>query len=277
VARFAARPKLWDVARLFIGTSGYVYKHWKQLFYPEKLPAKQWLSHYCSVFSTVELNTTFYSLPTENGVDAWKAGSPEGFVFACKGSRFLTHMKRLTDVDVGVHRYFELVLRLGEKLGPVLWQLPPQMTKPDPERLEQFLAFLPANVRHAVEFRSDAWYTDEICDVLDTYGAAFCEHDAVDRQPPRYTGGWRYIRFHGAQSRYRGLYGRAALWPWVEDLKRWKALGHDAYVYFNNDLQGHALSDALDLLDLTGEEAFHCGRAAPTRDVLLEPISAQAL
>lgn len=256
------------MARLLIGTSGYVYQHWKRIFYPDKLPASRWLDHYCAVFSTVELNTTFYRLPTAEAVERWRAESPPGFIFACKGSRFLTHMKRLTDVDIGLHRYFDLVFHLGDKLGPVLWQLPPQMTKPDPERLECFLAFLPPNVRHAVEFRDEAWYRDDICDVLDAYGAAFCEHDAIRRPPPRFTGGWRYVRFHGASSKYHGLYGTQALAPVARDLKRWKAQGHDTYVYFNNDLQGHALSDALDLLELAGEDAFRCGAPRPLPELL---------
>ena len=243
------------MARLHIGTSGYVYKDWRRVFYPEGVPARLWLPYYASAFSTVELNATFYRLPTASAVERWREDSPPGFVFACKGSRFLTHMKRLTDVDVGVHRYFELVSGLGEKLGPVLWQLPPQMKTPDVERLERFLAFLPPGVRHAVEFRSAAWYTDEVCDLLDAYGAACCEHDALPRPPPRITGGWRYLRFHGTEGRYRGRYGRAALRPWAESLHRWKARGRDAYVYFNNDQQGDAVLDALELLHLTGRDA----------------------
>ena len=129
------------------------------------------------------------------------------------------------------------------------------MKTPDVERLERFLAFLPPGVRHAVEFRSAAWYTDEVCDLLDAYGAACCEHDALPRPPPRITGGWRYLRFHGTEGRYRGRYGRAALRPWAESLHRWKARGRDAYVYFNNDQQGDAVLDTLELLHLTGRDA----------------------
>ena len=139
------------------------------------LPAKRWLSHYTRFFSTVELNATFYRLPTASAVDGWRQGTPTDFRFAAKGSRYLTHMKRLKDPGEGIDRYFELILRLRRKLSVVLWQLPPQMNKPDPERLARFLEKLPrrAGLRHAVEFRSDAWYTSEICDVLDAHRDAF--------------------------------------------------------------------------------------------------------
>ncbi len=148
--------------------------------------------------------------------------------------------------------------RLGRKLSVVLWQLPPQMSKPDAGRLARFLARLPRKtLRHAVEFRSAAWYSEEICGVLDAYGAAFCEHDLVRLRPPRFTGGFRYLRFHGSTGKYRGRYGKRALRPVGADLKRWAG---DAFVYFNNDRLGHALRDALDLGDLLGVP-LHCGDA----------------
>ena len=236
---------------IHLGTSGYVYKHWRDVFYPQGLAARRWLEHYSRVFATVELNTTFYRLPTSSAVDGWREGTPRGFVFAAKGSRYLTHMKRLTDPGPGIHRYFEIVSRLGKKLSVVLWQLPPQMDRPNPERLASFLEKLPRRgLRHAVEFRSANWYTDEICSVLDDYGAAFCEHDLVDRRPPRLTGGFRYLRFHGATGKYRGRYGKRALRSCADDLLR---RGGDAYVYFNNDHFAHAIRDALDLSELLGE------------------------
>lgn len=237
---------------IHLGTSGYSYAHWRRIFYPPGLPGSRWLEHYARMFSSVELNATFYRLPTPQMVDSWRERTPRGFRFAAKGSRYLTHMKRLKDAGPGIDRYFELILRLGAKLPVVLWQLPPQMDRADPERLHQFLERLPARreLRYAVEFRSAAWYTEEICRVLQAHGAAFCEHDLVARLPPRLTGGFRYLRFHGATGMYEGRYGKRALRPWARDLRRWRG---DAYVYFNNDRFGHALRDATDLGELLGD------------------------
>jgi len=243
---------------LWIGTSGFVYRDWRRLFYPERLPARAWLGYYAQVFRTCELNATFYRLPTPQAVDGWREGTPEGFLFACKGSRFLTHMKRLKEAGAGLRRYFDLVDRLGQKRGPVLWQLPPQMAKPDLPRLEAFLEALPPG-RHAFEFRTPDWYLDPVADLLDRHGAAFCEHDLVKRPPPRLTGGWRYLRFHGTTGKYQGRYGRRRLRKVAANLTQWRG---DAYAYFNNDWGGNAILDAMDLLDLAGQPV-----AAPERSV----------
>jgi uncharacterized protein YecE (DUF72 family) len=235
--------------RLHVGTSGYSYDHWRRIFYPEGLGPGRWLAFYASVFETLELNATFYRLATPAAVDAWRDAVPDGFVFAAKGSRYLTHMKRLTDTGRGVRRFFRPMLRLGDKLGPVLWQLPPQM-KPDLPRLETFLRSLPEGLRHVVEFRDGAWHTERTCDLLDELGAALCEHDLVDVPAPRPTGGFRYLRFHGKTGKYRGRYGRAALARVARDLASWR---RDAFVYFNNDTHGHAIRDALELKGLLAE------------------------
>jgi uncharacterized protein YecE (DUF72 family) len=168
-------------------------------------------------------------------------------------------MKRLTDVGEGLGRYFDVILRLRPKLGPVLWQLPPHMKKPDPERLDRFLAALPRDVQYVVEFRDAAWYHEEVLEVLDRRGAAVCEHDLVPVPPPRVTGGFRYVRFHGSasDSRYAGRYGREALWPVACNLDAWRRKGRTAWVYFNNDLHGHALLDAFDLAELLGHVRVH--------------------
>jgi len=133
------------------------------------------------------------------------------------------------------------------------------MTRPDPPRLDAFLSHVPRNVRHAVEFRSAGWYTDEVCAVLDRHGAAFCEHDLLDQPPPAHTGGWRYLRFHGATGKYRGRYGRPGLRRWARDLESYPG---DSYVYFNNDIGGHAVRDALDLLELLDRLPQSAARAA---------------
>jgi uncharacterized protein YecE (DUF72 family) len=229
-----------------------MYRHWRGLLYPEGLAQRRWLERYVQLFDTVEMNATFYRLPTPETVERWRESAPRGFVFAVKGSRYLTHVKKLLDTGEGLERFYGPVSRFGPKLGPVLWQLPPHM-KPDPPRLDRFLARLPAG-RHAVEFRHAGWYSDEVCDVLDRHRAAFCEHDQLQRPPPRLTGRFRYVRFHGTTGRYAGRYGAQALRPFAESYLDSAARGTDVYVYFNNDIGGHAVTDALDLLALVGEE-----------------------
>ncbi len=240
------------MARIRIGTSGYVYRHWRGVLYPEGLPQRAWLPRYASVFDTVELNATFYRLPSPESVARWREAVPPGFTFAVKGSRYLTHMKRLLDADEGLRRFYEPMARFGPTLGPVLWQLPPHV-KADPPRLDRFLGRLPRG-RHAFEFRDPGWYLEETCAVLERHRAAFCEHDLVARAPPRHTGGFRYVRFHGTTGRYGGRYGSAALAPHARDYLGSAVRGEDVFVYFNNDLGGHAVRDALDLLALVGQE-----------------------
>ncbi|GEJ59061.1 DUF72 domain-containing protein [Anaeromyxobacter diazotrophicus] len=251
------------MGRVLVGTSGFVYQHWRGVLYPRDLPPRRWLARYAAEFPTVELNATFYRLPRPEAVARWRAETPDDFVFAAKGSRYLTHMKRLLDPRPGVARYFEPVSRLGPKLAVVLWQLPPRWSA-DAARLDAFLAALPRGLRHAVEFRDARWYDEAICEVLDRHGAAFCEHDLVPRPPPRLTGGFRYLRFHGTTGRYRGRYGAEALAPVARDLARSAARG-DAFVYFNNDLGGHAIQDARDLLAMLPREVREprAQRAAP--------------
>jgi uncharacterized protein YecE (DUF72 family) len=247
-----------------LGTSGYAYPHWRGLLYPKGLPQKRWFSRYQEVFSCVELNATFYRLPSPATVRSWRDGARPGFLFAAKGSRYLTHMKRLKDAGVGLQRFFDLLLPLAPKLRVVLWQLPPQMNRLDLPRLIGFIDKLPREVRHAFEFRSDAWYTGEVCDVLDAYGAAFCEHDLVRARPPRITGGFRYVRFHGAGAKYGGRYGRAALRPWARSLRAFRG---DSWVFFNNDLGGNALYDALELNELLGEATSAAARSTASLEL----------
>jgi uncharacterized protein YecE (DUF72 family) len=246
------RERRAGAGRVRVGTSGYLYRHWRRVLYPEGLSQREWLPWYARWFDTVEMNATFYRLPSAAAVDRWRAIVPREFTFAVKGSRYLTHLKRLLDADTGVARFYEPIARFGPKLGPVLWQLPPRM-RLDLERLDRFLSRVPAG-RHAVEFREPDWYTLETCAVLDAHGAAFCEHDQIPRPPPRRTGGWRYLRFHGTTGRYDGRYGRDALRPFADDLLASARRGEDAFVYFNNDLGGHAVHDALTLLALLGEQ-----------------------
>src|SRR5688500_6257037 len=154
------------MGRIHVGTSGYVYAHWRGLLYPRELPQTRWLERYAEVFDTVELNNTFYMLPKEASVKRWRDGTPPLFQFAVKGSRFLPHMKRLKDTGQGLDSFCSRVRPLESKLKVVLWQLPPQMKEPDLDRLELFLAALPTDLRHAIEFRSGAWHTEHVCELL---------------------------------------------------------------------------------------------------------------
>lgn len=251
------------MGRILVGTSGWQYDHWRGVLYPEGLPQRSWLARYAQRFATVELNATFYRLATPAACERWREATPAGFAFAAKGSRFITHVKRLGDPARPLRRFFRPLERLGPKLRVVLWQLPPGM-RPDLPRLERFLRRLPEGVRHAFEFRHPAWYTEAVCDLLDRHGAAFCEHDLVDRPPPRVTGGFRYLRFHGTSAGYAGLYGERRLRPWAEGLRRWRRRG-DAFAYFNNDLGGCAVRDALTLAALLGAAPSRRGAASRRR------------
>lgn len=241
------------IGRVHVGTSGYAYRHWRGVFYPEGLPATDWLPYYAGHFDTVEMNATFYRLPSASAVDGWRARVGPRFRFACKGSRFLTHMKRLLDTTRGLERFYTPVRRLGTSLEVVLWQLPPQMERADPDRLDAFLRAQPRDLRHAVEFRHESWHVAEVFEVLERHGAALCEHDLLARPSLRPDVAFRYLRFHGRGARYAGRYGRQALAPWADDLAAWRDAGRDAYVYFNNDGGGAAVKDALDLADVLSE------------------------
>jgi uncharacterized protein YecE (DUF72 family) len=231
---------------VLVGTSGYAYRHWRGVLYPPGLPQRRWLEHYASRYRTVELNATFYRLPTASAVEGWGARVPPSFRFACKGSRFLTHMKRLTDTGEGLRRFFDPVGHLGAQLAVVLWQLPPQMDRADAGRLESFAQALPRDVRHVFEFRDEAWHVPAVARVLEAHGMAVCEHDLLPPVPrdARPDVPFRYLRFHGSGVRYGGRYGPDALAPVARDLDAWRLRGRDAFVYFNNDVGGGAVHDA---------------------------------
>jgi len=241
------------MARVLVGTSGYLYRHWRKVLYPEGLGTARWLQHYATVFGTLELNTTFYRLTTAAAAERWLQTTPSDFVFASKGSRYITHMKKLKEPAEALERFFAPLAPLRPKLEVVLWQLPPRFGVDALPRLDAFLAALPGGTRYAVEFREPSWYLEETCDVLDAHSIAFCEHDLVPVSPPRLTGGFRYLRFHGAGAKYGGRYGAGALDPVARDLLRTRQRGMDAYVIFNNDRDGHAVQDALTLRRALGE------------------------
>jgi uncharacterized protein YecE (DUF72 family) len=233
-----------------IGTSGWHYKHWLGPFYPDKLPASKMLDFYARHFDTVELNNTFYRLPVESGLEKWREGTPKGFCFAAKGSRFLTHMKKLKDPETGIERYFERVDRLGRKLGPVVFQLPP-FWEVDLDRLEHFLRALPKGHRYAFEFRNPTWHTDAVYRTLQKYNAAFCIFEISGFSSECHiTADFTYIRLHGPGGAYQGSYPPATLELWAGRLLKWRKQLRAVHIYFDNDQAGYAVENALSLKQL---------------------------
>jgi uncharacterized protein YecE (DUF72 family) len=234
-----------------IGTSGWHYQHWRGPFYPERFPASRMLEFYTERFDTVELNNTFYRLPSENAVRAWRDSTPDGFVFAVKGSRFLTHMKKLKDPEAGLERFFERADLLGPKLGPVLFQLPP-FWELDEDRLSAFIRALPPGGRYAFEFRNPTWHVTPVYDLLAKNNAAFCPFDLAGYQSPvEITASWTYIRLHGPGGRYQGSYSEDALAGWGRRIEQWRKRLDAVFVYFDNDMAGFAPANASTLKRLT--------------------------
>ena len=233
--------------RARVGCSGWEYKHWRGTFYPADLPRTEWFAYYASRFDTVEINNSFYRLPERSTFAAWRTRAPQEFEFAVKASRFLTHMKKLKDPEEPVHRLFSRMRGLGDRLGPVLYQLPPGW-KVNVERFTQFLDVLPQEARHVVEFRDPSWYDPAIYRLLEERGIALCLHDMPGSAPARErVGPFVYVRFHGATSKYGGGYSEDSLRGWAEWLNARRDAGCDVYAYFNNDAGGHAPRDATTL------------------------------
>jgi uncharacterized protein YecE (DUF72 family) len=231
-------------ARLWIGTSGWHYDHWRGRFYPRGLPRSAWFSHYAAHFDTVEIDATFYRLPEAATFDAWREAAPAGFLYALKLSRYLTHLKRLKDPAPALRLFLERARRLGDRLGPILVQLPPRWT-PDLPRLAAFLAAAPASQRFALELRDPRWLGDATFALLRDHGVALCIHDAIEDHPREATADFAYLRFHGAGR--SGSYSPARLAAEARRIRAWLRRGLDVHAYFNNDAGGHAVLDAIRL------------------------------
>lgn len=244
--------------QLFIGTSGYVYPHWRERFYPRDLPQREWLRFYAGRFETVELNNPFYRLPTAEAFRAWREAVPEGFVFAVKASRFLTHVKRLKDPEEPLATFLERARELKETLGPVLFQLPGQLAL-DLPRLDRFLAALAdqrlvPGVRAVLEVRHPSWLSPSALGRLRAAGVALCLADWPELPVPGpLTADFVYLRRHGSGSRYGGSYPDAMLQADARRVRRWLREAHDVYVYFNNDQAAFAVQDAQRLHNLVGQ------------------------
>jgi uncharacterized protein YecE (DUF72 family) len=232
---------------LWIGTSGWQYRHWRDRFYERGLPTDRWFERFAESFQTVELNVTFYRQPRPQVFEGWARRAPEGFLFAVKASRFLTHIKRLREPKESVDILMEGASRLGPHLGPILLQLPPDM-EAEPDRLAETLAAFPRGIRLTVEPRNRTWFAPDsgVREVLEQAGAALCWADRRRPLTPEWTTtDWGYVRFHGGRAGPASCYGEAALAAWVERLKG-SSLPPDAdvFAYFNNDHAGCALRDA---------------------------------
>ena len=229
---------------LRIGTSGYHYNHWKGVFYPEDLPKDRWFSYYARQFDTVEINNTFYRLPEPATFDAWRRQAPKGFCYALKFSRYGSHILRLKKPQATIRKFLQRADRLGDFLGPILVQLPPNW-KADPKRLAAFLKAAPKDHRWAVEFRDPRWLCEEVFTILQSYNAALCIHDMIDDHPRRITADWVYLRFHG--DRYSGCYSHQLPTTRAAEIQKCLTEGLDVFTYFNNDAQGYAVQNAADL------------------------------
>jgi|SRR5579871_5182677 len=233
-----------------VGTSGWQYKHWMGSFYPPQITTARTLDYYCKVFNTVEVNNSFYRLPSADTFARWRITSPKQFVFAVKGSRYLTHAKKLKDPEPGIERLFSSLEALQEKLGPVLFQLPPQFGI-NLERLESFLVALPPGHRYTFEFRHESWNTPQTYKLLKKFNAAYCIfHLAGFQSPIEVTADFAYIRLHGPGGKYQGKYSTADLGKWAAKIRRWKRRLKAVYVYFDNDQAGYAAENARELVAL---------------------------
>jgi uncharacterized protein YecE (DUF72 family) len=229
-----------------IGCSGWNYADWRERVYPKGLAQRRWLEHYATLFDTVEINNTFYRLPARSAVANWVESTPPGFVFSVKASRFLTHVKRLTDMGEGVRRFYERIepLTASPKMGPVLWQLPENFHRND-DRLAGALARLPAG-RHCFEFRHASWFVPEVYDLLRGHGVALVIGDHPERpfQSHELTADWTFIRFHYGSRGRDGNYSERELESWATRIDGWRRRV-EVLAYFNNDWNAYAVANGL--------------------------------
>jgi len=230
-----------------VGTSGWSYNHWREVFYPEGLSQARWFEHYSQHFDTVELNATYYRLMPERTFQGWRDKAPEGFLYAVKMWQQVTHRKVLKDVGSEVGDFLKRAALLGDHLGPILVQLPPRFGL-DLERLERFLPHLSAEFEYAFEFRNPSWFTEKVYDILRERGIALCVFHHVKIECPRVaTAPLVYLRFHGESGRYTGKYTTEHLKEWADLACNWIAEGRRVVAYFNNDYKGYAVENAIEL------------------------------
>ncbi len=236
-----------------IGTSGWHYKHWVGSFYPEGTAASKMFSQYAKAFDTVELNNSFYKLPAPGTFARWRQASPRNFVFAVKASRFITHNKKLKDPQNAIENFLPRARELGEKLGPILFQLPPKW-RCNLERLEEFLQELPRGHDYAFEFREPTWHCAPVLEILRRHNAAYCIYDLAGFATElEVTADWTYVRLHGPGGKYQGSYTDDTLRQWARQISEWQQKLRAVYFYFDNDQAGYAAHNALRLKQLLAE------------------------
>jgi uncharacterized protein YecE (DUF72 family) len=231
-----------------VGCSGWNYQSWRELVYPKGCPPSRWLEHYATLFDTVEVNSTFYRLASRDAVARWVEQTPPHFCFTLKASRYLTHIKRLTNMGPGVEKFYERVepLTATPKMGPVLWQLPENFHRDD-DRLAEALEALPRG-RHTFEFRHRSWFVPEVYELLREHGVALTIGDHPERPFQTYemTADWTFVRFHYGHRGRRGNYSEAELEEWAGRLDGWRR-EVEVFAYFNNDWEGFAVRNGLRL------------------------------
>lgn len=245
-------------AKVLVGTSGWNYKHWADgVFYPAGLKPAGWLEYFSRTFSSVEVNYTFYNLPSRRVFENWRETTPQGFVFSLKASRFFTHQMRLFQPEVHVKRFLEAAAGLGDKLGVILFQLPPGWGY-QRGRLEALCAYLRTQqiiprVCAALELRDPAWYIPAVMTLLRDYNVSLvlADQPGFASQGPL-TASFVYIRRHGPGQIYASDYPEAALQQDAQDIRKWQDEGRDVYIYFNNDYYGYAVKNARRLMELLG-------------------------
>lgn len=236
-----------------IGTSGWAYRHWLGRLYPRRLPSGRQLAHFARRFPAVEVNSTYYRLPSEEVFQAWREAVPPGFRFAVKAPGVITHEKRLGDVEAETEEFLARCAVLGDRLGPMLFQFPPGFHA-DVPRLRAFLDLLPDGGAYAVELRHRSWYERDVRDLLARRNVAWVVHDFGARGSPLWaTTDWTYLRLHGPSGRYRGAYDAVPLLAWAQQVLAWLREGRRAWVFFNNDERGHAVRNAATLREALEE------------------------
>jgi uncharacterized protein YecE (DUF72 family) len=248
---------------IHIGTSGWHYRHWVGPFYPPGMPASRYLRYYANHFAAAEINGSFYRMPSEKTLAAWRDAVPDDFRFAAKASRFITHAKKLALPIQQYERFFDGIGTLGRKLGPILFQLPPRWCV-NRERLAAFLEALPTCYRYAFELREPSWLDPGIYALLEKHGAALClYHLAGFESPIEVTTDFVYVRLHGPGGKYQGTYPGAALRTWADRIRGWSAEGRNVWCFFDNDQSGYAAKDALRLQAMLGKKTGADLRPAP--------------